>query len=98
MSPARFAICLDSQELGRVPVGPVGRDHARVPTRGVTRPGNEARIASTISAAASSGRLKLAGSASGIASACSGVFMSPGSIDRKSTPSAFASSAQIAVR
>ena len=43
-------------------------------------------IASSSSRAATSGRFKLERSASGTASACSGVSMSPGSIDRNRTP------------
>jgi hypothetical protein len=60
--------------------------------------GNATSIALMISAAESAGRFSVLGSASGTASAWSGVSMSPGSIERKETPSALASSAQIAVK
>ncbi len=52
-------------------------------------------MASLSSRAAASGRLSCAGSASGTACACSGVSMSPGSSDRKRTPSAASSSPQM---
>ena len=56
-----------------------------------------AEMASASSRAAVSGRLSVAGSAPGTASACSGVSMSPGSSDRKRTPSAASSSPQMAL-
>src|SRR5262245_51345228 len=89
---------VDGEEFGGSPVGTLGSNHDCTATAGAAWLGNAASSASTISAAASSGRRKVVGSLSGTASACSGVSMSPGSGARKAMPSAFASSAQIAVR
>ena len=57
-----------------------------------------ASIASASSRAAASGRFNVARSASGTANAWSGVSMSPGSSDRKRTPSAASSSFQMRLR
>src|SRR5262245_6824312 len=92
------AIPVNGNEFGGSAVGAVGGNHEYPRTRGAARFGNAASITSTTSAAESSGSLNVIGSASGIAKACSGVSMSRGSIERKRTPSAFPSSAQIAVR
>src|SRR5262245_45273158 len=92
------AIPINGNKLGGSAVGAVGGNHEYPRTRRAARFGNPASITSTTSAAESSGRLNVIGSASGIAKACSGVSMSPGSIERKRTPSIFPSSAQIAVK
>ena len=55
-------------------------------------------MASASSRAAASGRFSVARSASGTAAACSGVSMSPGSIDRNRTPYGASSASQIAVK
>ena len=52
-------------------------------------------MASSSSRAAASGRFSVEGSASGTASACSGVSMSPGSTDRKRTPCSASSASQM---
>src|SRR5207247_901185 len=57
--------------------------------------GKARAIASASSRAATSGRFSVARSALGTASACKGVSMSPGSSDRKRTPSAPSSSPQM---
>src|SRR5262245_46201384 len=75
--------------------GEMRRDHSIPPSFIVaggqsTYEGERGRALAIISAtscAAASGRFNVAGSASGIARACIGVSMSPGSSDKKRTPS-----------
>src|SRR5579883_121751 len=90
----------DDQQLAAAAIETLGGDHARDPTgRKASRPWrSDALIASAISAAASSGGFSVDGSVSGEAKACSGVSMSPGSSERKRTPSSLSSLSQIAVR
>src|SRR5579863_8999009 len=90
------AIRLDQQQFGGV--GRFGGDHPFAPTSRNVRRGKVARMVSTISAAESSGRFNIDRSASGTASACNGVSMSPGSTERNLTSSACASLSQIEVR
>src|SRR5262249_58336452 len=90
------AIGVNRQEFGRLLTKLVVRSHG-CPATAVARAGNAARSNVTISIAAASGRFKVVGSALGTASACSGVSISPGSIEKKETPSDLASSAQMAV-
>src|SRR3989441_4458967 len=90
---------VDDEELGvpRPLDGTVGRDHVlcSLCSMTATRSPSAAAIASANSRAEVSGRSSVAGSASGTANACSGVSMSPGSSERKRTPSADSSSFQI---
>src|SRR5207249_6217559 len=84
---------------GRALDGAVGGDHDTPPSLAASvREGRAASMASVSSRAAASGRLSVAGSASGTAAACSGVSMSPGSSDRKRTPSAANSASQMALK
>ena len=80
-----LAAAIDDEQLGlpRALDGQVGGDHRRT---------------SSSSRAAVSGRFNSDGFASGTASACIGVSMSPGSIDRTRTPSAASSSLQMRLR
>src|SRR5262245_4740649 len=86
------------QQLGCFLVRALGGDHGCATRQDVPLVNNATLIASTISSAESSGRFNVDGSASGTASACSGVSMSPGPTERNMTLAALASSAQIAVR
>src|SRR5262249_45097427 len=79
---------VDNQQLGRFPVVAVGGTHGCLSTRCSTLVDKATRIVSTISPAECSGRFRVNGSASGTASLCSGVSMSPGSMDRKPMRSA----------
>src|SRR5262245_43204710 len=88
----------DDEQLRGSPARTPALAHGCAASRRSALLGNEANNNARISAAASSGRLKVVGSQSGTANLCSGVSMSPGSSDRNEIPSPFASSAHIAVR
>src|SRR5689334_10629183 len=101
---ADVALRIDGQQSGvRRPMdGTIrSRDHLAPPlatfSSGATWRGSEEAMASRSSRAAVSGRLSVDGSASGTASACIGVSMSPGSIERKRIPSEESSSLQMRV-
>src|SRR6185503_8943886 len=79
------AIGLGDEQLGRAPVAMIGDAHAVSRADPKAESGKAASIAAMIWPADSSGRLRVLGSASGRASACSGVSMSPGSMARKRT-------------
>src|SRR5262245_9597867 len=92
------AVRTDGDQLRGSSFEPVSLPHGWSSTTGAARFGSAPTIVSIISAAETSGRLRLNGSASGIARAWRGVSKSPGSIERKRTPQFRASSAQIAVK
>ena len=68
------------------------------PVKALIAMGGVRVISRTMAAATSAGRASVAGSASGIAWACMTVSISPGSMDRKRTPTSASSAAKIRVR
>src|SRR5262249_61539567 len=78
-----FPACVHHEELRpwRALSGPVGGDHRVPPADDATACGSAAAMTSASSRAAASGRFRVAGSASGAATAGSGVSRCPGSSD-----------------
>ena len=89
---------INDQQFRGLPVGSVGGAHGCAPTSCLARLGMLRPSFQGFRPRSPQGLRNVDGSASGIACACSGVSMSPGSRERKPTPWDFASSAQMAVR